>query len=137
VVESSKHVKKPRELITEIEIDVGGFSDGFVSRSVFHLAPVDAFVAPAVVVTSIGGENNAYMWLKPWHTWCDVFVNWLHPPCRWDDLSDSEADGTEDEVDGEDDCSVASEEAEEEEQDTDSEEEDDSEAELEAKLEAN
>jgi len=45
-------------LITEIEIDVGGFSDGFVSKLVFYLAPVEAFVAPAVVVPNIGRKNN-------------------------------------------------------------------------------
>jgi len=77
---------------------------------------------------------NAYMWLKPRHTWCDVFVKWLREPHHLDDLSDSEVDSTEGEVDDvEDDRSVASEDAEEEEEeDTDSEEED-SVAELEAK----
>jgi len=70
VVECSKHDENPRntELITEIEIDVGGFSDGFVSKLMFYFAPVEAFVAPTVVVLTIGGKNNAYMWLKPWHT---------------------------------------------------------------------
>jgi len=63
VVECSKHVENPSstELITEIEIDVGGFSDGFVSKLMFHLAPVEAFVAPTVVVPTIGGKNNAHM----------------------------------------------------------------------------
>jgi len=138
-VESSKHVENPSntELITEIEIDVAGFSDGFVSKLVFYLAPVEAFVAPAIAVPNIGGKNNAYMWLKPRHTWFDMFVKWLHEPYRFDNLSDSEVDGTEDEVDeGGEDHSVAGEEPEEEEEDTDLEEED-SEAELEAKLEAN
>jgi len=102
VVECSKHVENPSntELITEIEIDVGGFSDGFVSKLMFYLAPVEAFVVPTVVVLTIGGKNNAYMWLKPWHTWRDMFVKWLHEPYCMDDLSDSEADGTEDEDDG-------------------------------------
>jgi len=90
VVENSKHVKNSSntELITEIGIDVGGFSDGFVSKLVFHLAPVEALVAPAIVVPNIGEKNNAYMWLKPRHTWRDVFVKWLHEPCHLDDLSD-------------------------------------------------
>jgi len=139
VVECSKHVVNPinTELITEIEIEVAGFSDGFVSKLMFCLAPVEAFVAPTVVVPTIGGKNNAYMWLKPRHTWRDVFVKWLHKPYRMDDLSDSEADGAADEDDdGEDDCSAASEDAEEEEEATDSEEED-SAAELEAEPEAN
>jgi len=140
VIECSKHVENPSntELITEIEINVGGFSDGFVSKLMFYLAPVEAFVAPTVVVPTIGGKNNAHMWLKPRHAWRGMFVKWLHEPYQMDDLSDSEADGTEDEDDdGQDDCSVASEEAEEEEEeDTDSEEED-SVAEMEAKLEAN
>jgi len=69
VVESSKHVKNPinTELITEIEINVGGFSDGFVSKPVFYLAPDEAFVAPAAAVPNIGGKNNPYMWWKPRH----------------------------------------------------------------------
>jgi len=125
------------ESITEIEIEVGGFSDGFASKLMFCLVPAEAFVAPTVAVPTIGEKNNACMWLKPRHTWRDVFVKWLHEPHRLDDLSDSEADGTEDEDDeGEDDRSVASEDAEEEDSDTDSEEED-SVAEMEAELEAN
>jgi len=63
VVECSKHVENPSntELTTEIEIDVGGFSDGFISKLMFYLAPVEAFVAPTVVVPTIGGKNNAHM----------------------------------------------------------------------------
>jgi len=77
------------------------------------------------------------VWLKPRHTWRDMFVKWLNEPCRMDDLSDGEADGAADEDDdGEDDRSVASEDPEEEEEATDSEEED-SAAEHEAELEAN
>jgi len=135
VVECSKHVANPvnTELITEIEIEVAGFSEGFVSKLMFYLAPVEAFVAPTVAVPTIGGKNNAYVWLKPRHTWRDMFVKWLHEPYGMDDLSDSEAD---EDDDGDDDRSVASEEPEEEEEATDSEEED-SVAELEAKLEAN
>jgi len=59
VVECSKHVENPSntELITEIEIEVGGFSDGFASKPMFHLAPVEAFVAPTVAVPTIGGKN--------------------------------------------------------------------------------
>jgi len=60
VVESSKHVENPTntELITEIGINVGGFSDGFVSKLVLHLAPVEASVAPAIMVPNIGEKNN-------------------------------------------------------------------------------
>jgi len=55
--------------------------------------------------------------LKPRHTWRDVFVKWLNEPYRMDDLSDSEADGTDDgDDDEEDDRSVASEDPEEEEE---------------------
>jgi len=69
VVECSKPVESPSntELITEIEMEVGGFSDGFASKLMFHLAPVEAFVAPTVVIPTIGGKNNACIWLKP-HT---------------------------------------------------------------------
>jgi len=90
VVECSKHVENPlnTELITEIEIEVAGFSDGFVSKLMFYVVPVEAFVAPTVVVPTIGGKNNAYMWLKPWHTWHDMFVKWLNEPYRmcWFDI---------------------------------------------------
>ena len=104
----------------------------------FCLAPVEAFVAPTVAVPTIGGKNNAHMWLKPRHTWRDMFVKWLHEPCRMDDSSDSEADGTEDEDDdGQDDRSVASEDPEEEEEEATDSEDEDSVAELEAKLETN
>jgi len=140
VVECSKHVVNTSntELITEIEIGVAGFSDGFVSKPMFYLAPAEAFVAPTVAVLTIGGKNNAYVWLKPRHTWRDVFVKWLHEPCRMDDLSDSEADGADDgDDDGEDDRSVASEDAEEEEEEGTDSEDEDSVAELEAELEAN
>jgi len=140
VVECSKHVENPSntELITEIEIEVAGFSDGFVSKLMFYLAPVEAFVAPTVVVPTIGGKNNAYMWLKPRHTWRDMFVKWLNEPYSMDDLSDSEADGTDGgDDDGEDDRSVASEEPDEEEEVATDSEEEDSVAEMEAELEAN
>jgi len=135
VVECSKHVENSinTELITEIEIEVAGFADGFVSKLMFHLAPVEAFGAPTVAVPTIGGKNNACMWLKPRHTWRDMFVKWQHEPHRMDDSSDSEAD---EDDDGDDDRSVASEDLKEEEEATDSEEED-SVAELEAELEAN
>jgi len=101
VVECSKHVVNPinTELITEIEIEVVGFSDGFASKPMFHSAPHEAFVAPTVAVPTTGGKNNAHHGLKPRHTWRDVFVKWLHEPHRMDDLSDGEADGAEDEDD--------------------------------------
>jgi len=140
VAECNKHVENPSnaELITEIEIEVAGFSDGFVSKLTFHLAPVEAFVAPTVAVPTIGGENNAHMWLKPWHTWRDVFVKWLNEPCRMDDSSDSEAAGADNgDDDGDDDRSVASEDPEEEEEEATDSEEADSAAELEAEMEAN
>jgi len=125
-------------LITEIEIEVGGFSDGYASKLMFCLAPVEAFVAPTVAVPTIGGKNNAYMWLKPPHTWHDMFVKWLHEPCHMDDASDGEADGTEHEDDeGQDDHSVASENPEEEEEEATDSEEEDSVAELVAESEAN
>jgi len=139
VVECIKHVANPvnTELTTEIEIKAAGISQGFVSKLMFHLALVEAFVAPTVAVPTIGGKNNACMWLKPRHTWRDLFVKWLNEPYRMDDLSDSEADGADDgDDDGEDGRSVASKDPEEEEDATGSEEED-SAAELEAELEAN
>ena len=129
VVESSKYVENPTntELIQEIEIEVGGFvAGGYVSQLVFYLAPVEAFVEPAVVVPNIGGKNNSYMWLKPRQTWGESFVKWLQEPYRLDDLSDSEAaSSTESEVDEvqNDDDSVASSDSEEEEEATDSEDE--------------
>jgi len=76
VVECSKHVANPvnTELTTEIKIEAAGFSEGFASKLMFHLAPVEAFVAPTVAVPTIGGKNNAYVWLKPRHTWRDLAV---------------------------------------------------------------
>ena len=147
VVECSQLVKDASnsELITEIELEVGGFSEGYVSKVTFYLASVEAFVSPTVVVPNIGGKNNSYMWLKPRNTWRDMFIKWLQAPYHLGDLSDSEAGDTEvddaedveDEDDvGEDDRSVASEESEEEEEAPESEEED-TDAELEAELEAN
>jgi len=139
VVESSKRVENPlnAELITEIEIEAAGFSDGFASKLMFCLAPVEAFVAPTVAVLTIGGKNNACMWLKPRRTSHDVFVKWLNEPCCMGDSSDSEADGTDDgDGDGEDDRSVASEDPEEEEEEATDSEEEDSAAELEAEPEA-
>ena len=138
VVESSKYVESPTntELLTEIEIEVGGFmAGGYVSKLVFYLASVEAFVEPTVVVPNIGGKNNTYMWLKPRHTWGDLFVKFLEERYDMDDLSDSEADLPQNEVeDVEDDVSEASAEPEEEEEGTDSEDED-SMAELEHELE--
>ena len=99
---------------------------GYVSQLVFYLAPVEAFVEPAVVVPNIGGKNNSYMWLKPRQTWGESFVKWLQEPYRLDDLSDSEAaSSTESEVDEvqNDDDSVANSDSEEEEEATDSEDE--------------
>jgi len=132
VVESSQRAENANntELITEIELEVGGFAaGGYVSQLKFFLAPVEAFVAPTVVVPNIGGKNNSYMWLKPRHVWGECFRRWLHEPYHMEDLSDSEADTAEEESD----FSVASADQEDEEADSDGEE--DSVAELDVEIE--
>ena len=69
------------ELLREVETEVEEFSaEGYVSKLKFFLAPVDAFVEPAVVVPNIGGNNNSYLWLTGRHNWRDLFVSWLHKP---------------------------------------------------------
>jgi hypothetical protein len=89
-------------------------------------------------VPNIGAKNNSYMWLRPRHTWRDLFVRWLHEPYHMDDLSDSEADLTASEADDvQDDISVASSDPEEEEEGTDSESEEDSIAELDVEIDGN
>ena len=125
VVEAAEFVENPidTELITEIEIEVGGFTgEGYVSKLTFYLASVEAFVEPAVVVPNIGGKTNSYMWLNARHTWRDSFVKWLHEPYNVGELSDSEVSSSEDEA--QDEVSVASADKEEEEIASDSEDED-------------
>jgi hypothetical protein len=127
IVESGAHVENAHnaELITEIEIEVGGMVEGgYVSKASFFLAPVEAFVEPTVVVPNIGGKTNSYLWLKARHNWRDLFIKWLHEPYDMEDLSDSEAPtGESDDDEGEDDHSASSSDSEEEEEGSDSEEE--------------
>jgi hypothetical protein len=140
IVECSQRVDNASdtELITEIELEVGGFvGGGYVSQLMFYLVPVEAFVEPTVVVPNIGGKNNSYMWLKARHTWRDLFVGWLHEPYHMEELSDSEGPvSASEEENGQDDVSVASSEPEDVES-SDSEDEDDSIAELEVEMEGN
>jgi len=56
------------QLLREVETEVEEFlAEGCVSKLKFFLAPVDAFVEPAVVVPNIGGNNNSYLWLTGHH----------------------------------------------------------------------
>jgi hypothetical protein len=83
VVESALAVEdgEDTELLSVVETEVGEFSlDGYVSKLKLYLAPVEAFVEPAVVVPNIGGENNSYLWLTGRQNWRDLFVTWLHKP---------------------------------------------------------
>jgi hypothetical protein len=83
VVESAMVVEEHgvSELLQEVETEVEAFSiEGYVSKLKFYLAPVDAFVEPAVVVPNIGGKNNSYLWLTGRRNWRDLFVTWLHKP---------------------------------------------------------
>jgi len=73
-----------------------------VSKLKFFLAPVDAFVEPAVVVPNIGGNDNSHLWLTGRHNWRDLFVSWLHKPHQ--DLTKEDAPVEDDS----DDCSEAS-----------------------------
>jgi len=41
------------------------FDDGAVSKLKFHLAGVEAFEEPCVVVPNIGGANNRHFWVEP------------------------------------------------------------------------
>ena len=69
------------ELLREVETEVEEFSaEGYMSKLKFFLAPVDAFVEPAVVVPNFGGKNNSYLWLTGRHNWWDLFASWLHKP---------------------------------------------------------
>ena len=133
VVECSQHVPNPKnsELITEIQLEVGGWAGNFVSKIKFYLADVEAFVSPTVVVPNIGGPNNSYMWLKARQYWSGMFVEWLHSAHDNAELSDSAADTEETEEDDSQagSISVASTDSEEELSD-DSEDDDDSIAEL-------
>ena len=68
------------ELIKEIKTEVGSFCGGserYVTQLKFYLAPVDAFVEPAIVVPNIGGDNNAYLWIQHPSDWCGYFEKWL------------------------------------------------------------
>lgn len=82
VVESSDFVQNSMEteLFKEIETKVEAFSEcagRFVSQLQFCLAPVDAFVEPAIVVPNIGGNNNSYLWVQHPGDWSGMFVKWL------------------------------------------------------------
>jgi hypothetical protein len=88
VVESAGLVdgSEETELLKEVETEVEDFSvGGYVTKYMFYLAPVDAFVEPAVVIPNIGGGNNSYLWLTAWPNWRHLFVTWLHKP--YQDLS--------------------------------------------------
>ena len=133
VAECSKNVarvsKIRSDLMTEIELEVGGWAgaEQFVAKIVFYLVPVEAFVAPATVVPDIGGRKNSYLWLKPRHSWRDMFRSWLHEAHSNRELSESEGP-----TDADEELSVASDEPDEVEDTDDS----DSDAKLEAELES-
>ena len=82
-----------------------------MSKFKFSLAPVDAFVEPAVVVPNIGGKNKSHLWLTGRHNWQDLFVSWLHKPHQ--DLT-KESGPSEDESDNYSEASTDAEDKEEE-----------------------
>ena len=107
VVEATNYVEDAMEteLITEIETEVGSFGgqERYVTQLKFYLAPVDAFVEPAIVVPNIGGNNNSYLWVKHPGDWSGMFEKWLK-----DAHNNKELRGNGD-LEDEDDVSVASE----------------------------
>ena len=107
VVEATNGVEDAMEteLITEIETEVGSFGgqERYVTQLKFYLAPVDAFVEPAIVVPNIGGNNNSYLWVKHPGDWSGMFEKWLK-----DAHNNKELRGNGD-LQDEDDVSVASE----------------------------
>ena len=46
----------------------------------YYLATVEAFERPATIVPNIGGDNNAYLWLKSRNEWGPLFEEWLNTP---------------------------------------------------------
>jgi hypothetical protein len=78
------------ELLREVETEVEELLHGYVSKLKFYLAPVEAFVEPAVVVPNIGGKNNSYLWLTGRHNWRNLFVAWLHKP--YQDLTEESSE---------------------------------------------
>jgi hypothetical protein len=105
VVEYANYVEGAHEseLFREIETEVGNFRNGYVSKFRFYLAPVEAFLEPAIVIPNIGGKNNSYLWVTHPGDWSGLFVKWLR-----DTHNNKELRGNGDIV-GEDDISVASE----------------------------
>ena len=81
VVEASVLVENAvnTELIREIESEVGSFGgqERYVTQLKFYLAPVDAFVEPAIVVPNIGGKKNSYLWINHPGDWSGQFEKWL------------------------------------------------------------
>jgi len=81
VVEASVLVQNAvnAELLREIESEVGSFGgqERYVTQLKFYLAPVDAFVEPAIVVPNIGGKKNSYLWINHPGDWSGQFEKWL------------------------------------------------------------
>jgi len=79
------------ELFDVLTAEVSEFDDGAVSKLMFHLADVEAFEEPCVVVPNVGGANNSCSWVEPKARWSELFVQWLCAPHSYDKTEDSTA----------------------------------------------
>ena len=66
--------------MTPITLEVGSMENGYVTGMQYYLATLEAFERPATIVPNIGGDNNAYLWLKSRSEWGPLFEQWLNTP---------------------------------------------------------
>ncbi len=71
------------------EVD-GEDEDGNPMARSFHLANVEVFAEPVVVVPNVGSEDKCmYFEVKPRKTWANEFIKWVELPHNLDEIEDS------------------------------------------------
>lgn len=89
-VDESRADELQSEIFVPITTEVGEIRDNRVRKLKYYLAPVRAFMGPAIVIPDIGGRPNGYLMLKPRETWRKDFDKWL--ATKYEQFDDFEED---------------------------------------------
>ena len=76
------------DFFIRIHKEVGGFTHDQVSHFKYHLADVEAFVRPVVVIPVMGGPPNDYFLLRDRAKWKEDFESWLEDDHELDEIED-------------------------------------------------
>jgi hypothetical protein len=90
------------DIFVPVTKEVGNIAGGSVTKLKFYLADVEAFSAPMVVIPDIGGDPNAYFYVKNRLCWREDFEAWLETPAHESTFTMSDDEESDSDIDEED-----------------------------------